>query len=152
MTESTYMKKNVNFGCIALSIAGVCWHFMSLHIHSLKIFILYHSVNNYGQTTGRWMQHVFCASQFSWRDISENSFFSLYTFPLKKSNMSSICLFPAYLIWKHSSQSSSIDINPSIIRQWRIMCAPGGIFWNRFGQVSGQQVALFWVCVDITWL
>ena len=30
------------------------------------------------------MQLVFCRSWFSWWDISENSHFSLYTFPLKK--------------------------------------------------------------------
>ena len=48
--------------------------------------------------------------------------------------------------WKHSSYINSIDVTPSILRRWHIVCAACGTVWSRFGGVSVQQVALWWVC------
>ena len=58
-------------------------------------------------------------------------------------------LFPCTLRFKHSSHFSSIDVTPSILRRWRIVCAVCGTVWNRFGGVSVQQVVLCWVCVCV---
>ena len=45
----------------------------------------------------------------------------------------------------NSSHFSSIDVTPSILRRWRVLCAACGKVWSGFGGVSVRQVALWCV-------
>jgi hypothetical protein len=58
-------------------------------------------------------------------------------------------MFPCKLRFENSSHFSSIDVTPSVLRRWRILCAACGTVWNEFGGVSVQQVALCGVCVCV---
>jgi hypothetical protein len=60
-------------------------------------------------------------------------------------------IFRLRCVFKNSSTFSSNDVMPSIVTQWRIVCAACGTVWSGFGGVSVQQVAVWCVGVYV-WL
>ena len=57
--------------------------------------------------------------------------------------LSITCLVSLYITFSNTSHCSSIDVTPSIIRRWHIVCAVCGTVWCGFERVS--------VCVWCVW-
>ena len=67
--------------------------------------------------------------------------------------LSITCLVSLYIKFRNTSHCSSIDVTPSIIRRWRIVCVECGTVWCGFGGVSVCVcVCGVWcVCVWCVW-
>ena len=125
VTKSNYVKKIVISGCILPSIAGASWQFISVTLHPFAENVYFISIGQYLRPNF-WQRTAtsFVYLGFCWMDISENSRFSLHTFPLKQaqvlllsvSNYQHFTCTAMYLLVRFSASSKCIFLKTHTCR------------------------------------
>jgi len=141
LPENVSFWKSIAVAPHTLPTCGVNWLF------SNNIYVQFTCVTIYYLAVSELLGEGFSWKFLSWTQRS-------FRIPQIENNDVGVWLYWCYtiwqlhiyflykLFWKHSSQFSSIDVTPFILRWWRILCAECGTVWNGFG----EWVCSRWLC------